>query len=140
VYPTDSSDELAYASFEQLIVDQLFNTSSKSVKTNVCYHTLAREESSDDKWIRTQMIDFKDGERGRNRTFNLLIKSQLLCQLSYAPTGNPAGGQLVIVAFLADANSEQTFRVMKIVQEKCACGRMGRENKPTGPFPRIVAM
>jgi hypothetical protein len=27
-----------------------------------------------------------DGERGRNRTFNLLIKSQLLCQLSYAPT------------------------------------------------------
>ena len=28
------------------------------------------------------------GERGRNRTFNLLIKSQLLCQLSYAPFGN----------------------------------------------------
>ena len=27
----------------------------------------------------------RDGERGRNRTFNLLIKSQLLCQLSYAP-------------------------------------------------------
>lgn len=26
-----------------------------------------------------------DGEPGRNRTFNLLIKSQLLCQLSYAP-------------------------------------------------------
>jgi hypothetical protein len=25
------------------------------------------------------------GERGRNRTSNLLIKSQLLCQLSYAP-------------------------------------------------------
>jgi hypothetical protein len=76
VYPTDSSDELAYASFEQLIVDQLFNTSSKSVKTNVRYHTLAREESSDDKWIPTQMIDFKDGERGRNRTYNLLIKSR----------------------------------------------------------------
>jgi hypothetical protein len=30
--------------------------------------------------------DRKDGERGRNRTYNLLIKSQLLCQLSYAPT------------------------------------------------------
>jgi len=29
-----------------------------------------------------------DGERGRNRTYNLLIKSQLLCQLSYAPTAN----------------------------------------------------
>ena len=28
----------------------------------------------------------KVGERGRNRTYNLLIKSQLLCQLSYAPT------------------------------------------------------
>ena len=35
----------------------------------------------------------KDGERGRNRTFNLLIKSQLLCQLSYAPfvSGNKEG-------------------------------------------------
>jgi hypothetical protein len=33
-------------------------------------------------------IDFKGGERGRNRTFNLLIKSQLLCQLSYAPAPN----------------------------------------------------
>ena len=35
----------------------------------------------------------KNGERGRNRTFNLLIKSQLLCQLSYAPTvgKNPVG-------------------------------------------------
>src|SRR5208337_2859568 len=30
-------------------------------------------------------IDSEDGERGRNRTYNLLIKSQLLCQLSYAP-------------------------------------------------------
>src|SRR5580658_11155831 len=30
----------------------------------------------------------KSGERGRNRTFNLLIKSQLLCQLSYAPIAN----------------------------------------------------
>ena len=29
---------------------------------------------------------FGDGERGRNRTYNLLIKSQLLCQLSYAST------------------------------------------------------
>ena len=35
-------------------------------------------------------VALKDGERGRNRTFNLLIKSQLLCQLSYAPAdGNP---------------------------------------------------
>jgi hypothetical protein len=33
----------------------------------------------------SQSIENKSGERGRNRTFNLLIKSQLLCQLSYAP-------------------------------------------------------
>jgi integrase len=32
------------------------------------------------------IVDAGDsGERGRNRTYNLLIKSQLLCQLSYAP-------------------------------------------------------
>jgi integrase len=33
----------------------------------------------------------KVGERGRNRTFNLLIKSQLLCQLSYAPERENCG-------------------------------------------------
>jgi hypothetical protein len=32
----------------------------------------------------TQVVE-RFGERGRNRTYNLLIKSQLLCQLSYAP-------------------------------------------------------
>ena len=40
------------------------------------------------------MDPLKSGERGRNRTYNLLIKSQLLCQLSYAPdlgTENLAG-------------------------------------------------
>src|SRR5436305_11506783 len=42
---------------------------------------------------------FISGERGRNRTFNLLIKSQLLCQLSYAPTvGNSRVGQRKIIA------------------------------------------
>ena len=41
----------------------------------------------------------KDGERGRNRTYNLLIKSQLLCQLSYAPTvGIWLVGQTKIIA------------------------------------------
>ena len=34
---------------------------------------------------KTEQSVGKNGERGRNRTFNLLIKSQLLCQLSYAP-------------------------------------------------------
>ena len=33
-----------------------------------------------------------NGERGRNRTYNLLIKSQLLCQLSYAPYGGDLAG------------------------------------------------
>ena len=35
----------------------------------------------DTPWKRNRI----DGERGRNRTFNLVIKSHLLCQLSYAP-------------------------------------------------------
>jgi hypothetical protein len=48
-----------------------------------------------------QVVD-KDGERGRNRTSNLLIKSQLLCQLSYAPAVKTSWmGQPVIVAFPA---------------------------------------
>jgi hypothetical protein len=38
-------------------------------------------------------IDYRDGERGRNRTYNLLIKSQLLCQLSYAPTVRNLAGK-----------------------------------------------
>ena len=42
-------------------------------------------------WISEESQYFTDsprfncGERGGNRTYNLLIKSQLLCQLSYAP-------------------------------------------------------
>src|SRR5215475_5334792 len=35
--------------------------------------------------MQVKQIMKDSGERGRNRTFNLLIKSQLLCQLSYAP-------------------------------------------------------
>jgi hypothetical protein len=31
-----------------------------------------------------QRLSKKDGGRGRNRTFNLSIKSRMLCQLSYA--------------------------------------------------------
>ena len=37
----------------------------------------------------------KNGERGRNRTYNLLIKSQLLCQLSYAPTADVTVGTIM---------------------------------------------
>ncbi len=35
-------------------------------------------------WLPGIVID-SAGERGRNRTYNLVIKSHLLCQLSYAP-------------------------------------------------------
>src|SRR5580693_4385188 len=34
------------------------------------------------------------GERGRNRTYNLVIKSHLLCQLSYAPVLLVGGTEL----------------------------------------------
>ena len=48
-----------------------------------------------------QRARFRDGERGRNRTYNLLIKSQLLCQLSYAPTmGKSMEGRTKIIAFV----------------------------------------
>ena len=40
----------------------------------------------------------KDGERGRNRTYNLLIKSQLLCQLSYAPATAVRWEQILIIS------------------------------------------
>jgi hypothetical protein len=61
-----------------------------------------------------------DGERGRNRTFNLLIKSQLLCQLSYAPV---CGFQLrswefrIMVAGMGDCSycsREAAFRNHRI--------------------------
>jgi hypothetical protein len=35
--------------------------------------------------MKTVGLLFCVGERGRNRTYNLVIKSHLLCQLSYAP-------------------------------------------------------
>ena len=41
----------------------------------------------------TEISGLVSGERGQNRTVNLLIKSQLLCKLSYAPT---SGGRLSV--------------------------------------------
>src|SRR4029077_3050474 len=41
--------------------------------------------AADDRRRQTNNNFILSGERGRNRTYNLLIKSQLLCQLSYAP-------------------------------------------------------
>ena len=58
------------------------------------------------------LVSGLDGERGRNRTFNLLIKSQLLCQLSYAPFAWSNTGRLhqktnisVTQAFLQGADA-----------------------------------
>jgi hypothetical protein len=63
---------------------------------------MTREKRAQVAFCVWQMISTKDGERGRNRTYNLLIKSQLLCQLSYAPVrGKVLAGQFVIVTFLA---------------------------------------
>jgi hypothetical protein len=45
---------------------------------------LGRQHTASHDWFTEALIE-KSGERGRNRTFNPLIKSQLLCQLSYAP-------------------------------------------------------
>ncbi len=40
------------------------------------YQEIEGEVIADEKWIPTQVTDSNDGERGRNRTYNLLIKSQ----------------------------------------------------------------
>ena len=57
------------------------------------------------------MLAMKDGERGRNRTFNLLIKSQLLCQLSYAPpVGIHVEGQTEIIALRVGPSGHCTAR------------------------------
>jgi hypothetical protein len=61
--------ELAGIHFPFLAIVLLFQRGRKTAESRM-KAGFAREE---------------DGERGRNRTFNLLIKSQLLCQLSYAP-------------------------------------------------------
>jgi hypothetical protein len=71
----------------------LFTTVPQTCRT-VCYHM---RQNASFQYLSLvlpcgldsgQVIE-KDGERGRNRTFNLLIKSQLLCQLSYAPRDRP---------------------------------------------------
>jgi hypothetical protein len=53
------------------------------------WNTMGTRRSAFDRLIYTMrsILSKISGERGRNRTFNLLIKSQLLCQLSYAPAG-----------------------------------------------------
>ena len=40
------------------------------------YQEIEGEVIADEKWIPTQVTDSNDGERGRNRTYNLLLKRQ----------------------------------------------------------------
>jgi hypothetical protein len=57
------------------------------------------------------------GERGRNRTYNLLIKSQLLCQLSYAPTGGTSmEGRTKIIASLSRESRPAYAIVLSLIR------------------------
>ena len=76
MYSVDSSDELSYSSLEQLIVRQLFNITPKSMKTNARRSEVDERRSRLRTGSQRRAIDFKGGERGRNRTYNLLIKSR----------------------------------------------------------------
>ena len=90
-------------------------------------------------YISAKVIDSKDGERGRNRTYNLLIKSQLLCQLSYAPTvGRLVVGQFEIVAFLAVTVSAAPYYIHASTQKICGaagCMNSGRRTSIRAQLP-----
>src|SRR5262249_2466523 len=71
-------------------------------------------------WRGASRIESEGNESGRNRTFNLWIKSPLLCQLSYAP-----------VAFKARACTQTAHGVSTIPRpwgfsHRTACERHGR--------------
>ena len=56
------------------------------------------------------MIDFKDGERGRNRTFNLLIKSQVrLCH----PCSSNSQSHNKLIAYTRLARTENHFQMLE---------------------------
>jgi hypothetical protein len=63
----------------------------------------------------------KSGERGRNRTYNLLIKSQLLCQLSYAPSANREVGTNFDYSIGVTVLLAESTRSLRIVAALCRC-------------------
>jgi hypothetical protein len=73
-YPQADAVEAAFSKF----------ANRGELVTDAGHHEKQLPEPADagQRFIRLKL----SGERGRNRTFNLLIKSQLLCQLSYAPS------------------------------------------------------
>jgi integrase len=94
----------------------------------------AEQEEKDASIERGELVEGKGdcGERGRNRTFNLLIKSQLLCQLSYAPICEEAfqKGKLII-ANEGAAESGLGRRAMKVFEATALCvGEPGKLRCP----------
>jgi hypothetical protein len=67
--------------------DLLSLLNARKLKNAMNLHGGQKREKSTAKVVKHSQVAGKKrvGERGRNRTYNLLIKSQLLCQLSYAP-------------------------------------------------------
>src|SRR3982751_2410028 len=74
-------------------------------------------------------MPFRDlvGERGRNRTYNLLIKSQLLCQLSYAPGRTSKEGRHWII-------TSHRERLLRRLKDKTRRLHVGLSNDRSGIF------
>jgi hypothetical protein len=73
----------------------------------------------------------KSGERGRNRTFNLLIKSQLLCQLSYAPGGNLTGRIIFDCSISRTRGHREPANVAELAEPLGALLDFGRQSART---------
>jgi integrase len=108
----------------------------------------ANQASEEGEVLSPEVVDalrVKDGERGRNRTYNLLIKSQLLCQLSYAPCwvglGSGAPGGDIRPGRTSSCNAARSsaafFRRLSVYQEhRASCGFAARDQKKTSGKPR----
>jgi hypothetical protein len=77
----------------------------------------------------------KFGERGWNRTTNLLIKSQLLCQLSYAPFALKSikEGQSQEAASVPQANFRQRSSTLALSTAELSeesIGKVSRDQTP----------
>ena len=63
-----------------------------------------------------------DGEHGRNRTYNLRIKSPLLCQLSYVPTPMIESSYIKWIPCGYDAGWESTAERCDEIDETVGSG------------------
>ena len=80
------------------------------------------------------------GERGRNRTFNLLIKSQLLCQLSYAPfaINNLAEEYQSLTPYATTAAFDEHSKLSYQNPPKAECRNTCKGHCPGGNSPTSV--